>query len=80
MTEVCNKRVVVVRDCNDEFDVVLNRMVESGKVYTAVRYRCQGIKPLVITEYYLIEVRRWVSEESVMDLWRWREMRIGLFI
>jgi hypothetical protein len=80
MTEVCNKRVVVVRDCNDEWDVVLNRMVECGEVYTAVRYRCQGIQPLVITEYFLLEVRRWVPEESVMDLCEWREMRIDKII
>lgn len=83
--EVCNKRVVVVIDCNVESDFVLNRQVMIGETYTAVRYRHHsqsiGSNPIQINrEYFLLEVRRWVSEESVMDLDRWREMRINKVI
>ena len=85
-TEVCNKRVrIIAEDCNDEWDAIMNRMVNVGEIYTAIRSRKNivirnGEEVFLSGEYFILELRRWVSIEGVMDMDEWRDNQIDKII
>jgi hypothetical protein len=84
-TEVCNKKVRNGEDCNDEWDAILDRMVNVGEVYTAVRSRKNivirnGVEEFLSGEYFLLEIKRWVSMEGVMKMDKWRDEQINKII
>jgi|LakMenEpi03Aug12_release.lakeMendotaPanAssembly.Ray.scaffolds.fasta_scaffold2315038_2 hypothetical protein len=84
MTEVCNRKVWVVSESNGEWDYIMGREIRFGEVYTVVRSRKNivirdGVKEFIF-EYFLLEVRRWVSMDVVMEMDEWRDNQIDKII